>query len=143
MGKDFLKFVGQLIDSLPTLLNIDKEQISFDSAGIDLVDEAIKWNWSNDDFFDMLFPNLTHHGQCYTECKKDGKWVMHYDKESKVWIPELKLKDGKAAWDWIHFYKDFFNGPIPLTWAGDWDVLVCKTEFIQVSLVLHELVPKG
>ena len=46
---------------------------------------------------------------------------MYLDKESNVWIPELKLKNGKAAWDWINFYKDFYEGPIPLSWAGNWD----------------------
>jgi hypothetical protein len=121
-GQRFPEYVSRLIDSLPTLLNIDKEQLSFNSAGIDLVDEVLKWNKANYDLLDKLFPSvIAYYGQCYIDCKKDGKWIMYLDKESNVWIPELKLKDGNAAWDWIHFYKDFYEGPIPLSWAGDWD----------------------
>jgi len=131
-GQKFPEYVSQLIDSLPTLLNIDKEQLSFNSAGIDLVDEALKWNQTNYDLLDRLFPSvIAYYGQCYIDCKKDGKWVMYLDKESNVWIPELKLKDGNAAWDWIHFYKDFYKGPIPLMWAGDWDGTRRKMNLIK------------
>jgi hypothetical protein len=121
-GKNFPEHVPQLIDSLPMLLNFDKEQLSFDSAGIDLVDEALKWNGTNYKLFDRLFPYvLAYYGQSYIKDKQDGKWIMYLDKEYKVWIPELKLKDGSAAWDWIDFYKNLYEGPIPLRWAGDWD----------------------
>ena len=121
-GKGFPKFVPQLIDSLPMLLNFDKEQLSFDSTGIDLVDEALKWNSTNYKLFDTWFPSvLAYYGQCYIRAHKDGKWKMYYDKIYKVWIPELKLKDGSSAWDWIDFYKDLSEGPNPLRSAGDWD----------------------
>jgi hypothetical protein len=121
-GQRFPEYVSQLIDSLPPLLNIDKEQLSFNSAGIDLIDEALKWNNTNYDLLDRLFASvIAYYGQCYIDCKKDGKWTMYLDKESNVWIPELKLKDGNAAWDRIGFAKDFYKGPIPLSWAGDWD----------------------
>ncbi|MHA4810458.1 hypothetical protein ACX0G9_20295 [Flavitalea flava] len=53
--------------------------------------------------------------------KKDGKWSMYFDKESNVWVPEVKLNDGSSAWDWIDFYKDLSEGPIPLRSVGDWD----------------------
>jgi len=119
-GQRFPEHVSQLIDSLPTLLNIDKEQLSFNTAGIDLVDEALKWNKTNYDLLDRVFPSvIAYYGQYYIECKKDGKWIMYLDKDSNVWIPELKLKDGKTAWDWIDFAKDFYEGPIPLSWACD------------------------
>lgn len=121
-GEKFAEFVPQLIDTLPTVLNFDKEQLSFDSLGIDLVDEALKWNGTNYKLFDVWFPPaLAYYGQCYITDKQEGKWTMYFDKESKVWIPELKLKDGSSAWDWIDFYKDLAEGPIPLRWAGDWD----------------------
>jgi hypothetical protein len=121
-GEKFPNFVPQLIDALPAILNFDKEQLSFDSLGIDLVDEALKWNGTNYKLFDTWFPPvLAYYGQCYITGKQDGKWTMYFDKENKVWIPGLKLKDGSSAWDWIDFYKDLAEGPIPLRWAGDWD----------------------
>jgi hypothetical protein len=121
-GENFSDFVPQLIDTLPAILNFDKEELSFDSLGIDLVDEALKWNGTNYKLFDTWFPSvLAYYGQCYIANKQDGKWAMYFDKESKVWIPEIKLKDGTSAWDWIDFYKDLYEGPIPLRWTGDWD----------------------
>lgn len=121
-GEKFPEFVPQLIDTLPLILNFDKEQLSFDSLGIDLVDEALKWNGTNYKLFDTWFPStLAYYGQCYITDKQDGKWSMYFDKESKVWIPEVKLTDGTSAWDWIDFYKDLAEGPIPLRWTGDWD----------------------
>ncbi len=120
-GEKFPEFVPQLIDTLPSILNFDKEQLSFDSLGIDLVDEALKWNGTNYKLFDTWFPStLAYYGQCYITDKQDGKWSMYFDKESKVWIPEVKLTDGTSAWDWIDFYKDLYEGPIPLRWIGDW-----------------------
>jgi hypothetical protein len=121
-GQKFPEFISQLIDALPTLLNFDKEQLSFDSTGMDLIDEALKWNGTNYQLFDNWFPSvLAYYGQCYISDKQDGKWTMYFDKESNVWIPEVKLKDGSPVWDWIDFYKSLYEGPIPIRWAGDWD----------------------
>jgi hypothetical protein len=121
-GEKFPEFVTQLIDTLPLILNFDKEQLSFDSLGIDIVDEALKWNGTNYKLFDTWFPPiLAYYGQSYISNKKEGKWAMFYDKEDKVWIPEIILSDGFSAWDWINFYKGLYEGPIPLKWAGDWD----------------------
>ena len=120
--ENFPGFVPQLVNTLPIILNFDKEQLSFDSLGMDLVDEALKWNGTNYKLFDTWFPSvLAYYGQCYIADKQDGKWAMYFDKESKVWIPEVKLNDGSSAWDWIDFYKDLAEGPIPLRWTGDWD----------------------
>lgn len=121
-GQNFPKMVNQLIDKLPELLNFDKEQLSLDSLGIDLIDEALKWNRTDDKLFDSWFPSvLAFYGQAYIADKKEGKWTMLYEKEDKVWIPEITLNDGFPAWDWRDFYKDLYEGPIPLKWAGDWD----------------------
>jgi len=121
-AENFPAFAPQLIDTLPSILNFDKEQLSFDSLGIDLVDEALKWNGTDYELFDTWFPSiLAYYGQCYITDKQDGKWTMNFDKEDKVWIPEVKLNDGSFAWDWIDFYKDLSEGPIPLRWTGDWD----------------------
>lgn len=121
-GERFPTFVKQLIDELPLILNFDKEQLSFDSLGIDIVDEALKWNGTDYKLFDKWFPSiLAYYGQCYIADKQEGKWSMYLDKESTVWIPEVKLTDGTSAWDWIDFYKDLCEGPIPLRWTGDWD----------------------
>jgi len=121
-GQNFPELVNQLIDRLPELLNFDKEQLSLDSLGIELIDEALKWNGTNYKLFDSWFPSvLAFYGQAYIANKKEGKWTMQYDKEDKVWIPEVTLNDGFSAWDWRNFYKDLYEGPIPLKWAGDWD----------------------
>ena len=50
--------INQLIDSLPELLNFDKEQLSLDSLGIDLIDETLKWNISNYKLFGSWFPSI-------------------------------------------------------------------------------------
>ena len=121
-GKSFPSHVEKLIDSLPSILNFDKDQLTLDSIGIDLVDEALRWHSSNYALFDKWFPSvLAFYGQCYIKNKQDGQWVMKFDKESKVWIPEVKLKDGSSAFDWRNFYKDLYEGPVSLRWAGDWD----------------------
>lgn len=120
-GKDFPRYVEQLTDSLPALFNFDPEQLAFDSAGIDMVDEAIKWNWDSTQF-DTWFPAvLAYYGQCYINVKQESRWDMLYDEANKVWIPEVKLNDGTFAWYWLDFYKGLLEAPIPLRWAGDWD----------------------
>jgi hypothetical protein len=120
-GKKFPKLTNQLIDKIPELLGFDKEQLSLDILGIDLVDEALKWNGANYELFDSWFPSiLAYYGQAYINDKKEGKWTMYYDKKDKIWIPELILNDGYSAWDWINFYKGLYEGPVPLRWAGDW-----------------------
>lgn len=121
-GDKFPTYVTELVEKLPSLLNFDREQLSFDSTGMDIVDEALKWNGTNHKLFDSWFPSvLAYYGQCYIAAKQDGKWVTTYDKEDKVWIPELRLGDGTSAWDWRDFYKDLYEAPIPIRWAGDWD----------------------
>lgn len=121
-GQNFPEMINQLIDSLPELLNFDKEQLSLDSLGIDLIDETLKWNISNYKLFGSWFPSiLAYYGQAYIADKKEGKWTMLYEKKDKVWIPEVILNDGYSAWDWRIFYKDLMESPIPLRWVGDWD----------------------
>lgn len=121
-GQKFPDFVPQFIEQLPTIINFDNEQLAFDSTGMDLVDEALKWNGTNYKLFDSWFPSvLAYYGQCYIKEHNDGKWTVTYDKEDKVWIPQVKLSDGTMAWDWRDFYKDLYEGPIPMRWAGDWD----------------------
>lgn len=128
-GQKFPDFVPQLINKLPALINFDKGQLSFDSTGMDLVDEALKWNGTNYKLFNSWFPSLlAYYGQCYINEYKDGIWTTTSDKEEKVWIPELKLSDGTSAWDWRDFYKDLYEGPIPIRWAGDWDGHIKKCE---------------
>ena len=56
---------------------------------------------------------------------------MHLDKKGNVWVPELMLKDGKAAWDWISFYKDLYKNRAPLSWAGDWDGTMRKMKLFR------------
>lgn len=121
-GKDFSSFTNQLIDTLPLILNFDKEQLTFDSIGMAIVDEAIHWNHSNYALFDNWYPGvLAYYGQCYMTEKKEGNWVVKKDKEFNVLIPHLVLLDGEDAFDMRGFYKDLSEWPISIKWAGDWD----------------------
>lgn len=121
-GQKFPDLVFPLIDKLPQLLNFDSEQLSFDSNGIDLVDEALKWNGASEKKFNEWFPSvLAYYGQCYITKFKDGEWNVTYDKEDKLWIPEVILKNGDSAWDYINFYKSLYEGPVPMRWIGNWD----------------------
>jgi len=123
-GKEFPEFVPKLIEGIPKLLNLDNQHLTFDEQGMDLIDEALKWNGNEYDFFDKWFPSiLAYYGECYKRNKNDGEWKMTYEEESQVWIPELILNNGKSAWDWRRIYKSLFEGPIPMRWAGNWDNL--------------------
>jgi len=121
-GQKFPDLVFQLIAKLPQSLNFDNEQLSFDSNGIDLVDEALKWNGTSEKKFNEWFPSiLAYYGQCYITEFKDGEWKTIYDKEDKLWIPEVILKNGDSAWDYTNFYKSLYEGPVPMRWAGNWN----------------------
>lgn len=121
-GRHFPLFTRELTDSLPFILNFDKEQLTFDSVGMTIVDEAIHWNHSDYTLFKSWFPCLlAYYGQCYMNQKRDGKWVAKKDNENNVWIPHLLLANGEDAFDVIDFYKDLSEWPIPIKWAGDWE----------------------
>ena len=120
-GAAFPSFTRQLIDSLPTFLNFDKDQLGFDSAGMALVDEAIHWNHANHRLFDQWFPAvLAYYGQCYLINKKEGQWVMKKEKKDEIWIPHFLLANGEEAFDVYAFYKDLWEWPQSMKWAGDW-----------------------
>jgi hypothetical protein len=73
-GQKFPEVVNELIDKLPELLNIDKEQLSLDSVGMNIIDEALKWNGTNYKLFDSWFPSiLAYYGQSYIAEKKEIK----------------------------------------------------------------------
>jgi|SRR6218665_22293 len=121
-GKNFALHVPQLIEQLPGILNIDKEQFTTDSAGMDLLDESLKWHAGNYKHFDSWFPGvLAYYGECYRQIKSDGEWITGFDKKYKVWIPEMKLRDGTMAWDWRDFYANLMEWPTEIRFAGDWD----------------------
>lgn len=121
-GKDFSMYTQQLIDSLPSILNFDKEQLSYDSAGMLIVDEAIRWHHSNYKLFDNWFPGvLAYYGQCYMMDRKDGKWIVQKENDEAVWTPHLLLSNNEDAFDVYDFYKDLLEWPQPIKWAGDWD----------------------
>jgi hypothetical protein len=121
-GKDFPLYTQRLIDTLPDILNFDKEQLSFDSVGMSIVDEAIYWHYSNYKFFDTWYPSvLAYFGQCYMTDKKDGKWIVKKEKEYDVWTPHLVLSNNEYAFDVYDFYKDLSEWPHSIKEAGDWD----------------------
>lgn len=121
-GRDFPVYTQKLIDTLPSILNFDKEQLSFDSVGMSIVDEAIRWHHSNYKLFDIWYPNvLAYYGQCYMTDKKDGKWIVKKEKEYAVWTPHLVLSNNEDAFDVYDFYKDLSEWPQSIKEAGDWD----------------------
>jgi hypothetical protein len=121
-GKDFPLYTQKLIDTLPNILNFDKEQLTFDSVGMSIVDEAIRWHHSNYKFFDTWYPSvLAYYGQCYITDKKDGKWIVKKEKEYDIWTPHLILLNDEDAFDVYDFYKDLLEWPQSIKEAGDWD----------------------
>lgn len=121
-GRDFPTYTQKLIDTLPSILNFDNEQLSFDSVGMSIVDEAIRWHHSNHKLFDIWYPSvLAYYGQCYITDKKDGKWVVKKEKDYAVWTPHLVLSNNEDAFDVYDFYKDLSEWPQSIKEAGDWD----------------------
>ncbi|KIC64219.1 hypothetical protein [Chryseobacterium taiwanense] len=119
-GKDFPKYVTQLIDKLPKILNIEIENLTFDEKGLETLDEAIVWNHEKSQLFDQWFPCvLAFYGQYYIQNKKDGKWITKFDKESDLWIPQLELNNGRFAWDEWQLYKGLYEGGTRLSWLED------------------------
>lgn len=91
-GKDFPLYTKQLVDSLPSILNFDTEQLTFDSAGMEIVDEAILWNHSDHSLFDKWYPSvLAYYGECYIKEYKNAKWIVEKEKDYKVWTPHIVL----------------------------------------------------
>jgi hypothetical protein len=120
-GESFPEHVNQLIEKLPEILNIDKDELSIDTVGLDIVDESILWNSNDPNFINSWISYIiAYYGQVYISQKKEGQWKMHFDKNFQVWIPEVILNDGLPAWDWKTFYVDLFDGPLSLKSAGDW-----------------------
>lgn len=121
-GKDFPVYAEKLIDTLPSILNFDKEQLSFDSVAMSIVDEAIRWHHSNYKLFDIWYPGvLAYYGQCYMANKKDGEWIVKKEKDCDVWTPHLVLSNYEDAFDVYDFYKDLSEWPQSIKVAGDWD----------------------
>lgn len=121
-GKDFSLYTARLIDSLPSVLNFDREQLAFDSVGMAIVDEAIRWHHANSKYFDAWFPAvLAYYGQCYSVAQKSGKWIVKKEKDYNVWMPHFVLPDGEDAFDMYDFYKDLSEWPQSIKEAGDWD----------------------
>lgn len=121
-GEHFPEHVPSLIDSLPIILNFDREQLTLDDPGLEIIDEALKWNGTNFSLFDKWFPCvLAYYGQFFITHKSKGKWTVKFDNENRVWIPEILLDDNTSAFDSNDFYKSMYEGPIPMKWAGDFD----------------------
>lgn len=119
-GKDFTKYVPNLINQLPKILNIQKENLTLDEKGLEILDEAIIWNHDNTKVFDKWFPSVVaFYGEYYIKNIKKGKWIIKFDKESNLWIPKVQLNDGTLAWDAGQFYKGLYEGGTRLTWLED------------------------
>lgn len=114
----FVDSISQLIATLPTILNFDEEQLTFDESGMAVIDESLKWHSNNSSLYDTWYPAiLAYYGEYFIRTKKTGKWTMSFDKDENVWIPHVTLADGSDAFDVLKFYKDMYEGPIPLAWG--------------------------
>jgi hypothetical protein len=103
---------------LPKLLNFDAGQLGLDFAGLKIVDDAIKWNAVNQALFDKWFPSaLAYYGQFYINHHKEGQWTAKFDSAENVWIPAVLLPDKTPAFDSNDFYKNMFEGPVPMEWG--------------------------
>jgi len=143
-GKEFPAMIPQLIDTMCRVLNIDKSQLTYDSLGIGLVDEAIHWNHDNSHLFNQWFPGaLAFYGECYRLVKKDGKWEMRQEKEEvafkervtlrKILIPHLALSNGIDAFDSNDFYKTVYEWPTSLMVAGDWSGAIVPRRMLSTE----------
>jgi hypothetical protein len=119
----FAENVDGLLLELPLLLNFDPNFLTFDEKGIEVVDEAIRWNHKNHSNFNRWYPSvLAFYGECLIKNKGEGRWESFYDDEEKIWIPKVILNNGSAAFDVMSFYKSLYEWPTPLMWAGEnWD----------------------
>lgn len=123
-GKDFVKNIPLSIDKLSFILNIEKERLTFDQKGIETLDEAIVWNHDNISLFENWFPSvLAYYGEYLIRKTKGSKWVVEFDEESKLWIPQIKLSTGDFAWNARQFYKGLFEGSLKLQWLEEWNNL--------------------
>lgn len=119
-GKNFTAKIDSLISVLPNILNFDKEQLSISYSGIAVLNEALKWNHYDSELFDSWFPSiLAYYGAYYIHTHNKGKWESKFNKESKVWIPQITLDNGNSAFNMIHFYKNLYEVPMPIEAAGD------------------------
>lgn len=119
-GKNFMKYVPSLIDQLPRILNIEKEQLTLDTKGLEVLDEAIIWNHENTELFYKWFPSVVaFYGEYYIKNVKKGKWLTKFDKESNLWIPQVQLNDETFAWDAGKFYKGLCEGGTRLVWLEE------------------------
>lgn len=119
-GKDFTKYIPNLIDQIPQILNIEKGQLTLDTKGLEVLDEAIIWNHENTELFDKWFPSVVaFYGEYYIKNIKKGKWLTKFDTESNLWIPQIQLNDETFAWDAGQFYKDLYEGGTRLVWLEE------------------------
>jgi hypothetical protein len=89
-----------------------------------IVDEAIRWNHTNEILFNKWFPSiLAYYGKCYMLNKKEGKWIVKKEQEGNVFIPHLVLSNNDDAFDVYEFYKDLYEWPHLIKEAGNWDGL--------------------
>jgi hypothetical protein len=121
-GQNFPNHIDSLINELPRVLNFDEEQLSISKNGLSIINEAIKWNHNDWKLFESWFPSvLAYYGEYYMQSHEIGKWESKIDKEYNVWIPQITLENEISAFDMRDFYKDLYESPIPIEWAGDFD----------------------
>lgn len=124
-GDNFGKSVPQLLESLPALLNLNKKDITFDSTGMAIVDQAIYWRHDDYAHFDDWFSAvLAFYGECVIRSKSGARWIVRPETEDHIKVPHVILPGGEYAFDSNRFYKSLFEYPTPLALAGDWDSLM-------------------
>lgn len=121
-GQRFPMLVPSLIDTMAKTLNIDRADLTLDSAGLNVLDEAIYWNHDSSSLFNAWYPGvLGFYGTCYIRARNEGVWAVEKEGELDVWVPHVVLQDGDAAFDSNQFYKTLSEWPVPLQDAGDWE----------------------
>jgi len=121
-GQNFPNHIDSLINELPKVLNFDKKQLSISENGLSIINEAIKWNHNDWKLFESWFPSvLAYYGEYYIQSHKTAKWESKINNDYNIWIPQITLDDETSAFDMRDFYKDLYESPIPIEWAGDYD----------------------
>ena len=120
-GTEFPNSVDSLINDLPDKLNFNKKNLTFDLPGMEIVNEAIRWNHDKRTEFNNWYPCvLAYYGKCYSLNKQEVRWITKIDQEYDVIIPYLINETGTEIFDPYEFYKVLFEWPSSIQWAGDW-----------------------
>ena len=96
---EFLKYVSDLSDSLPLLLNAPKSIFDFSPESLVLIERYLYWNEISNNFSDKVFlPLLSYIGETFIR-NNSGRWDISHNELYDIWIPNIATKkEYKHIW---------------------------------------------